>query len=132
MGFFSKKKVIKTKKISRSRHRSRDCDDDREYDNYGSSSGDDYLSEFKEGIGEITSMFNEDTGKSSEKFAQLAIALANFNQYRNSTLDDMVKHGMSESRADRELRSIIKDAGICNMINDIVNYREKKKRRRRS
>ena len=128
MGFFSsKKKVIKTKRTSR--RRSRDYDDD---DDYVSSSSDDYVSEFKEGIGEITSMFNEDSGKSSEKFAQIAIALANFNQYRNSTFDDMVKGGMSESRADRELRSIIKDAGICNMINEIVNHRDKKKRRRRS
>lgn len=130
MGLFSsKKKVIKTKKPSR--RSSRDYDDDG-YDNYGSSSGDDYLSEFKEGISEITAMFNEDTGKSSEKFAQLSIALANFNQYRNSTFDDLVKSGMSESRADRELRSVIKDAGICTMITDIINHREKKKRRRRS
>ena len=129
MGFFSKKKVIKTKIPSRRRGVS--YDDDNDYVS-SSSSSDDYVSEFKEGIGEITSMFKEDTGKSSEKFAQIAIALANFNQYRNSTFDDMVKGGMSKSRADRELRSIIKDAGICNMINEIVNHRDKKKRRRRS
>jgi len=139
MGFFSTKpkKVIKTKRMSRRRPRDDDYDeyDDDEYlpssADYSSSSSD-YLSEFKEGIDEISSMFREDTGKSSEKFAQLAIAFANFNQYRNSTFDDMVGGGMSERSADKKLRSTIVKAGVCDMISDIMNYRVEKKRRRRS
>lgn len=139
MGFFSSKpkKVIKTKRLVRRRPRD-DDDDDYDIDEYLPSSNDysssssDYLSEFKEGISEISNMFSNDDEKSSEKFAQLAIALANFNQYRNSTFDEMVEGGMSSSRADKKLRSIIVKAGVCDMINDIMNYRAEKKRRRRS
>lgn len=120
MGFFSKKKkkVIRRKGSSPFRSSTHDASDES------------YIDEFREGIEEISDMFRTD-GSVSDKFAQLVFGLANFNQYRNSVYDEMIDNGMSPSEADRRLRSIILDAGLCDMMITIINFREKSPRRRK-
>ena len=124
MGLFSKKKknVVKIKrkgaKSTPFRSNAHDPGDES------------YIDEFREGIEEISDMFRTD-GSVSDKFAQLVFGLANFNQYRNSVYDEMIDNGASPSEADRRLRSIILDAGLCDMMITIINFREKSPRRRK-
>ena len=91
----------------------------------------DYIEEFREGIGELRKMFDVD-GNMSDKFAQLAIGLANFNQYRNSVYDEMLKDGVPKSEIDSDLREIIIEAGAHKLIDSIIAFRESPKRRKRN
>ena len=123
MGLFSKKKnVIKRKsQLTGSSHRSHR----RITDN------DNYVSEFREGIGEINNLFSSDDS-ADDKFAQLVFGLANFNKYRNIVYTELVdEKEMSSRDANKMLRDIIDEAGLYEMMMNIVNFRESKKRRRK-
>ena len=140
MGFFSKKtpeRVIRP--LPKIKQLERRVVADGEYDDGGYEESDstdipgasDYVKEFKEGIDEISELFMSGDESGGDKFGKLSFGLANLCNYRNTVFDDLVSGGMSESRADNKLKSILVDAGFNDMMLSIVSFREAKKKRGR-
>lgn len=95
------------------------------------SDNSDHVSEFKEGIDEIKELFMDESESGGDKFGKLSFGLANLCNYRNTVFDGMVSNGMSESSADKKLKSILVEAGFNTMMLEIVSFREAKKKRGR-
>jgi len=143
MGLFSRDKPKPVKRLSKLKQLERRIDsDDDQGDDYPDDHTDDsrgtdtmstsgYVAEFKEGIDEITELFLNDDESGGDKFAKLSFGLANLCNYRNTVFDGLVGGGMSESRADVKLKSILVDAGFHDMMMEIISFREPEKKRGR-
>lgn len=137
MGLFSKKTsnrairpLPKIKQLER-RIAGGVADDEYEESDIADVPTSDHVKEFREGIEEISEMFADESESGGDKFGKLSFGLANLCNYRNTVFDGLVSNGMSESRADAKLKSILVDAGFNDMMLEIVSFREAKKKRGR-